>query len=412
MTEGTGKRSFHYGWVILILAVMTVTGALGFARFGYSMVLNPMKEGLGLSDGAAGDLATANLVGYLLLSLACGFLSAKFGPRAVISVSLAIVAAAMALTGLSGNYVSALAARFLTGMGSGGANVTAMGLISAWFATRRRGLATGIAVSGSSFGLLITGIFLPLIFAAGGGTGWRYAWFFLAALTLVFALLVLVFLRNRPADKGLAPVGAAGDGSGSAASGQGRGWRAILKTPAVYHLAAIYVLFGFAYIIYSMFYSRYLVKEGSFTVEDAGRFWAVIGAFSIASGFLWGWVSDRAGRKIALAVVFVIQAASFIVFGLWKSMPGYLLSSFLFALTAWSIPAIMAASCGDLLGPELAPAALGFITLFFGIGQAVGPALAGRIADLTGSFSPAFVIAGAASLLGGIGALFLKGKKP
>ena len=58
------------------------------------------------------------------------------------------------------------------------------------------------------------------------------------------------------------------------------------------------------------------------------------------------------------------------------------ISAILFGLSAWSIPAIMAAACGDALGPRLAPAALGFITLFFGIGQALGPAVAGAIAGV------------------------------
>ena len=41
----------------------------------------------------------------------------------------------------------------------------------------------------------------------------------------------------------------------------------------------------------------------------------------------------------------------------------------------------------------MAPAALGFITLFFGIGQAAGPSVAGIIADRTESFAPAFMLA-------------------
>lgn len=48
------------------------------------------------------------------------------------------------------------------------------------------------------------------------------------------------------------------------------------------------------------------------------------------------------------------------------------------------------AACGDILGPKLAPAALGFITLFLGIGQAIGPYAAGAIADAEGSFAPVF----------------------
>lgn len=68
----------------------------------------------------------------------------------------------------------------------------------------------------------------------------------------------------------------------------------------------------------------------------------------------------------------------------------------------------MAAACGDVLGPKLAPAALGFITLFFGIGQALGPSVAGVMADLAGSFTSAFLLASGVAFLGAIGAATLR----
>ena len=58
------------------------------------------------------------------------------------------------------------------------------------------------------------------------------------------------------------------------------------------------------------------------------------------------------------------------------------------------------------MGARLAPAALGFITLFFGFGQAAGPFVAGRIAESSGSYTLAFVIAGVAAGLGAIASVF------
>ena len=77
-------------------------------------------------------------------------------------------------------------------------------------------------------------------------------------------------------------------------------------------------------------------------------------------------------------------------------------------MTAWSIPAIMAALCGDVVGARLAPAALGFVTLFFGIGQAAGPVVAGVIADSSGSFSGAFLVAAAQAGTGAFASALLK----
>ncbi|MBT4512507.1 MAG: YbfB/YjiJ family MFS transporter, partial [Chloroflexi bacterium] len=68
----------------------------------------------------------------------------------------------------------------------------------------------------------------------------------------------------------------------------------------------------------------------------------------------------------------------------------------------------MTAACGDLLGPRLASAALGFITLFFGIGQVIGPSVAGAIADSADTHSPAFIFAAVVAFLGAIGATWLR----
>ena len=72
---------------------------------------------------------------------------------------------------------------------------------------------------------------------------------------------------------------------------------------------------------------------------------------------------------------------------------------------------MQAARCalGGLTLAMLAPAALGLVTLVFGLGQALGPYLAGFIADTTASFSPAFLLSGATALLvGGGGSLALR----
>jgi predicted MFS family arabinose efflux permease len=391
----------RYRRFIAVLAVLTVMGALGFARFGYTMLLPSMKEGLGLSEVQAGDLATGNLAGYLALALVCGLLASRFGPRIVISVALVCVAAAMAFTGLAPTYAAALAARAFTGMSSAGANVPVMGLLSAWFVSRRRGLAGGIAVSGSSFGLIVTGFAIPPILQAYGGSGWRYAWFLLAVLTLTVAVLCAVLLRNG-ARSSEAPLTA------KAFSRSGRPpLRIIFKTRSVWLLAAIYAFFGFSYIVYATFFVRYLTAEAGYTTEAAGALWSLVGALSIASGFIWGSVSDRLGRKAGLALVFFLQCASFSLFGIWRGAAGPYVSAFLFALTAWSIPAIMAAASGDLLGPSLAPGALGLLTFFFGLGQVAGPFVCVRIAASAGSYSPVFVIAGLMALAGSALSLFL-----
>ncbi len=407
----------HYGWIVLIVGFLAVFSSLGLARFGYTMILPSMQTGLGLSNTQAGALATGNFIGYLTLALIGGFLASRFSPRRVISISLLVVGITMLLTGAAGNFLTALLWRTITGMGSGGSNVPVMGLLAAWFASRRRGLATGVAVAGSSLGLIITGPLVPFILNAAGDNGWRLGWFVLGVIVLVISVISFLLLRDRPEDKGIVAIGEESPPLSPLPTqphppGQPKpaflAWGDIYKSGAVWHLALIYTTFGFSYIIYVTFFAKYLQSEKGFSKEAAGNLWQIVGWISIFCGIIWGWVSDVLGRKYGLALVSFIQGTTYFIFAVSSSPYLFVLSAFLFGITAWSIPAIMAAACGDHLGSKLAPAALGFITLFFGIGQAFGPWIAGSIADSTSSFSLAFIVAMVAAYIGGFASLLLK----
>jgi predicted MFS family arabinose efflux permease len=275
---------------------------------------------------------------------------------------------------------------------------------------RRRGLAVGAAVSGSSFGLMLTGLLVPAIVARHGSEGWRISWYLLGALALGVLAVCALLLRNRPQELGLSPLAetpAAPDRTKPGATVSSLQWSLVYRSRTLWHLAAIYFAFGFAYITYATFFIRYLEKEGGFGPGQAGMLWFKIGCVSIVSGFIWGGVADRWGRQRALLCVFVLQGAAFLIFGLSRQLPIIYLSAGLFAVTAWSIPALMAALAGDVFGARLAPAALGLVTVVFGLGQALGPYLAGRIADATHSYAGAFVMAGLVALLLGAGGTLL-----
>lgn len=407
------SRGLHYGWVILLVSTLTVAGCIGLARFGYTMILPAMQTALGLSNAQTGGLATGNFLGYLALGVLGGLIASRYGPRRVIAVSMLVTGVTMALTGLVSSFQGALAWRILTGVGSGSSNVPVMSLLPAWFARRWRGLATGIAVGGSGLALMITGQLVPRILNSGGATGWRYSWFILGALVVLLGILSSALLRNRPEERGLLPIAAetptlhAADKETSQVT-TSLDWGMVYRSRAIWHLALVYIAFGFSYVIYGTFFAKYLETEGGYTREAVGNLWAVVGWISVFCGLIWGTVSDLIGRKYGLALVYLLQAASYAAFALWRSPTGYTVSAIAFGVTAWSIPGIMAAACGDYVGARMAPAALGFMTLFFGLGQAAGPSVAGALADTTGSFGPAFLLASGVAFLGGAGSLLLR----
>ena len=410
-----GMRSpyrFHYAWVVLAASVATVFAALGLARFGYTMILPDMRRGLQLSYTQMGALATGNFVGYLVFALVGGYLASRFGPRLVISISLLFTGAAMVLTGLASGFAIALLGRTLTGIGSGGSNVPAMGLISAWFERRRRGMASGIAVGGSGIGMVATGWVVPRIVTSFPTDGWRVSWHLLGGVAIVLGVGTWLVLRDRPQAMGLQPLGAEHAAPPEPAATESASphipLRRLYTDPLLAQLGLIYAAFGFSYVIYATFFTAYLTEERGLSPTQAGAMWSLVGVLAIFCGFVWGGVSDRIGRRAGLALVYALEGLAILMLALWATPIGALASAFLFGATALGIPAIMAAACGDFVGPRLAPAAFGAITLIFGVGQSIGPSVGGWLTDWSGSFAMAFLLAAAAAFIGAAGATTLR----
>lgn len=435
------ERRIHYGWIVVFAAALATIGAQGFGRMAYTLILPSMKEGLALSYTQAGLLSTGNFIGYLVFSLIAGFLASRYNSRYIISMSLALVGFTMILTGLARSFEWAFVMRLLTGLGSGGANVPAMALGSVWFAMRYRGLATGIALSGVGVGATVGAVLLPQILPLqlGSAAGWRLAWFVLGGLVLVISLVCFALVRARPDEVGCSPVGGEHLTAGGAkksmtsdvepstpadgcsreraksrnteANGDSGGsslrWSLVYGKGVVWHLGTVYFAYGFSYVIYMTFFAAYLKNEIGWTNSQTGLLWAVVGFLSIFCGVLWGSVSDRIGRKYGIALVYLVLAASYLLFAAPRMAVTLYLSAVLFGLCAWSIASIMAAASGDYVGRHLASACLGFVTLFFGVGQALGSAVGGYIADVSGSFVWAFVLAALVSLMGFAGAILL-----
>ncbi|WP_051688329.1 MFS transporter [Desulfofalx alkaliphila] len=406
MREEAHRGGLHYGWIILLMGILVVCGALGLARFGFGMILPSMQQGLGLSHDQTGFIASANMFGYFISALVAGLLASRFGPRIVCAVGLVWVALAMALTGLANDVYTAALARFLTGAGSAGANVAIMGLAAAWFASNRRGMAMGFLVGGSGLGIAITGLTVPLVNGIFLEAGWRYNWFLLGIIAMLMAILAWFILRNNPSEKQLTPIGGLPDINEinpKDASPGDLSITNIIKIKGTIPLATLYFCFGFSYIITATYLVTFLVDELGCSQELAGQIWSTAGMLGIVSGLMWGMLSDRFGRRAMLVTIFLIQAGAYLLLQA-KFTEGFLLwlPAVLYGLTAWSIPGIAASCCGDISDARRAPAVLGFITFVFGLGQVLGPVAAGFIKEFTTSFGGAFVLAAAVAIMGAL----------
>ena len=192
---------------MLVTAVLVVFGALGLSQFSYPAILPAMQAGLHIDNTLAGLLATADLAGYLVMAIAAGPLASRFGPRVIITAGLLLATAGMVITGTADSFGAALGGRLLTGVGSAGASVPAHLLPTYWFSVKRRGLATGALPLGASLGLTLSGPLVPRLVARYGESGWRVAWFVLAGITAVIAVLAFAVIRKRGPSLLAAPLG-------------------------------------------------------------------------------------------------------------------------------------------------------------------------------------------------------------
>lgn len=398
----------HYAWIIAATGCLVTILAHGFGRMSYSVILPSMKDGLMLSYTQLGSIATGNFIGYLCLAIVGGFLAARFGVRRVVFVSLIVIGVSLFLTGLADSFLFAFFTRLVSGAGNGGAYVPIMALPAAWFIIKRRGLATGIVSAGIGTGLFLSGVMLPPVISAFGREGWRYAWFMLGIIVFLLAFVCFAFLRDSPKDMGLGVYGGEVRETGGPKVTLFSAFRDIVVEPEIWKLGGVYFMYGFSYIVYLTFFVAYLTKEMQVPAVAAGRIFGVLGIFSIFCGVIYGWVSDIVGRRYGSMLAYLTLALSYILFAFWKDYTGFYLSAVVFGIAAFSIPVIMAAAAGDAVGGKLAPAGLGFITLFFGIGQALGPMIGGYIKDATGTFTYAFLLSAAVSLAGGAGSLVLR----
>jgi MFS family permease len=399
--------SFHYGWVIVFASMLCIMACLGFGRFALGMLLPSMGATLHLSYSQMGYISTANFLGYLVSVLVSGHIAVKSGPRMVIFFALLLVGISMALVSRAASFSHVLVLYMLTGIGSGATNVPVMGLVSAWFRAKKRGKAAGFVVIGSGFAIILSGKLIPYINSVTGSEGWRTSWLILSGLVMTVAIIGFIFLRNRPEELGLLPVGSE---DVAFAPVKPKLLVNVYRQWVIYYLGIIYFLFGYTYVIYATFIVTTLVKERGFSESVAGNFWAWVGFLSLFSGPVFGTLSDRLGRKAGLIMVFSLQTLAYLLVA--SGLPGLFLylSIFFFGIVAWSIPSIMAAAVGDYVGARNAPAAFGLVTFIFGFGQIAGPSVAGILAERTGSFSSSFMMA--ATLTGTAILLTLFLKKP
>lgn len=383
------KAAIHYGWIIVVAGSLVLFSCLGLARYAYTMLLPGMQAGLGLTYKQMGFIGTANFTGYLFAVLLAPFLIRRFRPRLVITAGLLLISICMLGISQGHGFFPVAVLYTLVGLGGGFANIPLMALITYWFRSEQRGKAAGLVIGGNGAAIIFAGFLVPMLNRTYGTVGWRAGWLVLGLISLGVTLCAACLLRNHPAELGLEPVGRSIPVDlDQLKPRERRGSGAILL-----RLGLLYLVFGATFMVYGTFIVTTMVREYGFSEALAGFYWSWVGFFSLFSGVGFGALSDRIGRRKGLTMVFAVQSVAYLLAGLKLGTGALAISVVLYGLAVFAIPAIMAAAIGDYLGLSRAATAFATVTIFFAVGQTIGPAGAGLIAAATGSFRTAYLLA-------------------
>jgi predicted MFS family arabinose efflux permease len=317
---------------------------------------------------------------YFVLGAAGGVLSDRFGPRAVGSAGMLIIAAALVL-GSQAQSMRQLTLSYGIGLGVGIALVytPAIGCVQPWF-RRRRGLAAGMASAGIGVGTFT----LPLLAAVAiAQWQWRGAMWAIALGVLVIGLSATLLLRRAPAAR-RADGSAAGLALGQA-----------LRTPSFAWLYGMCLLGAPAMFIPFAHLSAAARDLGIADAQAVGLV-GLIGIGSLIGRLVVGTVADRLGRPMTLVAVQASLGASMLLWWAAGAYPALALFALWMGLSYGGAVSLMPALCMDLYGARAVSSIIGTLYTGAALGNAAGPWVAGRVFDAAGSYTP--VILGCALL--------------
>jgi MFS family permease len=365
--------------VLIPVLVLAAGVAQGFGRFGYALLLPAVNADLVHSYVVAGLLGTLNLTAYLAGALLISLTADRLAPATAVRRGLLLTTAGLTVLALAPSVPVLVVGMVLSGFGGAMIWVPAPGIAGAAVGVARRGLAIGLTGSGVGLGVMASSALTVGVHAVAGPGAWRPVWAVEAVLSALVAVAAARWLRPRAA-----PV-----------SGPVR-ISALRAVPGWIGSTLSYGGYGLAIAIYMTFLVSAYQDDAGFATGHAAAVFALAGTAITAGGVLIGRWSDRVGRRAAMTWAYAAMTGAILLVPVGAE-PWAVVSAVVFGLAMSGAPAVLAAHLADSLDPRRFAAAFGAVTLVFGLAQLVGPQLGGWIAERTGSFTPAFLVAAAAA---------------
>jgi MFS family permease len=261
----------------------------------------------------------------------------------------------------------------IVAVGAGGATPAVAAVVATRWFDERRGLAMGLVGGAMAAGQLLV---IPLAMSLTTSFGWRIAYAILGVGFLAVILpAVLAVVRNEPSDMGLTPYGSKPvDRLAATATTQVE--RTTLRqaagTAPFWLLAGSFWVCGYTSTGLVLTHLIPHATEHGFQGGQAAQALGVMGAFNVVGTILSGWICDRYGQKVPLAVYYGLRGVSLIFLPLVGTVPGLFAWAVVFGLNYISTVPATTALTAKIYGRHSVGELSGWIFFSHQVGSAVG----------------------------------------
>ncbi|WP_428489288.1 MFS transporter [Rhodopila sp.] len=402
-----GRKRFI---VYALLFAMTLINY--FDRTVLSIAMPVLSQEFALTPVAAGYLLSAFIWSYAPCQLPAGMTLDRWGTRKTAARCIAFWSAATALTAAAGSFAFLFFTRLLLGIGESPTFPLAARAIREWAPVGERALAFSISGSGPAFGTAISAVTIAGLVST---IGWRLAFVFSGALGFIWVAAWLALYRDpekaswlQPAERRLILDQRAPGGTTDTA---GMKLKELLSYQTMWGLFLVQGCVNYTQYLFLTWLPTYLVQSRGLNILHSGvqtgicYFGAML--LTIAMGRLCDHLltpqAVQAGKR-RYAVVILAFGAAVMILAPYTASETWLLVEITVSLACvQSVFVNTYALTNDLLhaGRSIGTA-IGWIQLGGNIFGLAAPIATGYIVAATGSFTSAFLLAGALLVIGAV----------
>ena len=402
-STGRNKHKLFYGYIVVIAGFLVMTIMFG-AQYSFGVFFKPVLTEFGWTRAMTSGAYSLYIILHGLSCIITGRLTDRYGPRLVVTIcGLFLGTGYLLMSQINAIWQLYLFYGVFSSLGMS-SYVPLLSVVTRWF-VRRRGLMTGIVVSGVGAGTIVMP---PLATQLIASYGWRTSYIVVGCIALVGIALASQFLRREPAQMGQVPYGADEVKSDFPdLDAQGLSVREAVHTIQFWLLGAVFFSFLFTEHMLLVHIVPHATDIG-ISAANAASILSIIGGLSIVGRISVGSASDRIGNKPSLVIVFGLMAIA--LFWLLVARELWMLNLFaiVFGFSYGASVLLQSTTVAGLFGTRSHGAILGMVVFVAAIGGAIGPLIAGRIFYIENSYYLAFLACAVLSVIGFVLALFLK----